>query len=117
MNWQEEQKKVATGVTGGQEPLAWRETYGKIIKALAGIVNVHTPDKLFDLYAIPREPVMALVQDIKAALDKYKPPQLKREWVGLTPMEVIEIELAHGNYPRVFAAVIEAKLKDKNEAH
>ena len=37
---------------------AWRETHSKVIKALAGIVTVHTPDKLFDLDAIPREPVM-----------------------------------------------------------
>ena len=61
--------------------MAWRETHGKVIKALASIVNVHTPDELFDLDAIPRDPVMALVQDIKAALDKYKPPQPKRERV------------------------------------
>ena len=57
-----------------QETLAWRETYGKIIKALAAIVNVHTPDKLFDLDAIPRDPVMVFVQQIKVALDGYKPP-------------------------------------------
>jgi hypothetical protein len=62
-----------------REPVAWKETHGKVIKALAGIVTVHTPDNLFDLDAIPREPVMSFVQDIKAALDKYKPPQPKRE--------------------------------------
>jgi hypothetical protein len=60
------------------EPVAWRETHGKVIKALAGIVNVHTPDNLFDLDAIPRDPVMALVQNIKFALDKYKPPQQRK---------------------------------------
>jgi hypothetical protein len=65
-----------------QEPVAWRETYGKIIKALAGIVTLHTPDKLFDLDAIPRDPVMHLVQQIKAALDGYTPPQRKPLTLG-----------------------------------
>lgn len=55
------------------EPVAWRETYGKIIKALAAIVNVHTPDELFDLDAIPRDPVMGFVTQIKHAIDGYKP--------------------------------------------
>lgn len=58
-----------------QEPVAWRETYGKIIKALAEIVKVQTPDKVFDLDAIPRDPVMHFVQQIRAAIDGYTPPQ------------------------------------------
>jgi hypothetical protein len=29
MNWQDEQKKVATGVTGGQEPVAQCMVHGK----------------------------------------------------------------------------------------
>ncbi len=37
----------------------------------------------------------------------------KREWVGLTVMEAVELELAT-NHPREFAAAIEAKLKEKN---
>jgi hypothetical protein len=103
------------------ELVAWRETHGKVIKALAGIVAVHTPDKLFDLDAIPRDPVMALVQDIKAALDKYKPPQ--RTWVGLTDVEWMNIvnkdqawfgqrpdEVAHE-----VAKLVEAKMKEKND--
>ena len=62
-----------------QEPVAWKETHGKVIKALAGIVNVHTPDKLFDLDAIPREPVMGLVQQIKVAIDAYQPQRTEPE--------------------------------------
>ena len=69
------------------EPVAWRETYGKVIKALAGIVNVHTPDNLFDLDAIPRDPVMALVQNIKVALDQYKPPKQEQG----EPVAVMEL--------------------------
>lgn len=44
---------------------------------------------------------------------KHTHPQPKREWVGLTVMEAVELELAT-NHPREFAAAIEAKLKDKN---
>jgi len=96
-----------------QEPAAWRETHGKVIKALAGIVNVHTPDKLFDLDAIPRDPVMGLVQQIKGALDKYKPPP-QRTWVGLTDEDWDEI---FGNSLTIGAAIknTEAKLKEKNQ--
>jgi hypothetical protein len=38
----------------------------------------------------------------------------KREWVGLTVGEVVELDLAT-NHPREFAQAIEAKLKEKNE--
>jgi hypothetical protein len=44
---------------------------------------------------------------------QYQPLQPKREWVGLTVMEAVELELAT-NHPREFAAAIEAKLKEKN---
>jgi len=44
---------------------------------------------------------------------QYQPLQPKREWIGLTVMEAVELELAT-NHPREFAAAIEAKLKDKN---
>jgi len=43
----------------------------------------------------------------------YTHPQPKREWVGLTVMEAVELDIAT-NHPREFAAAIEAKLKDKN---
>ena len=33
------------------------------------VVNVHTPDKLFDLDAIPRDPVMAIVSRIKTSME------------------------------------------------
>ena len=48
------------------------------------------------------------------ALDRiYTHPQPKREWVGLTVMEAVELDIAT-NHPREFAAAIEAKLKEKN---
>ena len=122
-----------------QKPVAWREIHGKVIKALAGIVNVHTPDKLFDLDAIPREPVMGLVQQIKVAIDAYQPQRTeqepvidksaairiatalgwepKRTWVGLTDEEIDDLAEFHGldfmSYAP-FTRAIEAKLKDKN---
>ncbi len=43
----------------------------------------------------------------------YTHPQPKREWVGLTVMEAVELDIAT-NHPREFAAAIEAKLKEKN---
>jgi hypothetical protein len=43
--------------------------HAKIIKALAAIVNVPTPDRLYDLDAIPRDPVMREVERIRAAAD------------------------------------------------
>jgi hypothetical protein len=43
----------------------------------------------------------------------YTRPQPKREWVGLTVMEAVELDIAT-NHPRKFAAAIEAKLKEKN---
>ena len=43
----------------------------------------------------------------------YTHPQPKREWVGLTVMEAVELDIAT-NHPREFAAAIEAKLKFKN---
>ena len=60
-----------------QELVGWSVTYSKVIKALAAIVTVHTPDNLFDLDAIPRDPVMGLVQQIRVAIDGYRPPQRK----------------------------------------
>ena len=69
-----------------QELVGWRVTYSKVIKALDAIVTVHTPDNLFDLDAIPRDPVMGLVQQIRVAIDGYEPP--KRTWVELTDDEI-----------------------------
>ena len=73
-----------------QELVGWRVTYSKVIKALAAIVTVHTPDNLFDLDAIPRDPVMGLVQQIRVAIDGYEPPQRK----PLTNEQIIA-----SNYP------------------
>lgn len=49
----------------------WQVFYLATIKALASMVNVHTPDKLFDLDAIPRDPIMEQVVRIRAAMDDY----------------------------------------------
>ena len=49
----------------------WQVFYLATIKALASMVNVHTPDKLFDLDAIPRDPIMKQVVRIRAAMDDY----------------------------------------------
>jgi hypothetical protein len=99
-----------------QEPVAWRETHGKVIRALAEIVTVHTPDNLFDLDAVPRDPVMGLVQKIKMAIDVYKPPTPQREWVGLT-QEDIDIafdDTQEGGGFNEFARAIEQTLRRKN---
>jgi hypothetical protein len=58
---------------------------------------------------------------IADALDAYRKAQIKREWVGLTDTEVIEISKATSVYGSdnhyevlEFVAAIEAKLKEKN---
>jgi hypothetical protein len=47
-------------------------------------------------------------------LGQVWPVSIKREWVGLTVGEVVELDLAT-NHPREFAQAIEAKLKEKND--
>ena len=54
-----------------------------------------------------------LEEPCKGYAPLYTHPQPKREWVGLTVIEAVELELAT-NHPREFAAAIEAKLKEKN---
>ena len=54
-------------VVGGD----WRDCYSRIIKALGSMVTVSTPDKLFDLDAIPRDPIMEQVVRIRQAVDSY----------------------------------------------
>lgn len=48
---------------------AIKKCYSEVIRGLADVVNVHTPDKLFDLDAIPRDPVMAIVSRIKTSME------------------------------------------------
>ena len=62
------QSIAAQSVAQGGE---WQKCYSAIIKALAAMVNVHTPDKLFDPNAIPRDPVMDQITRIKIAIDAY----------------------------------------------
>ena len=76
MTWQDDQKKVATGVTGG---LVLAKFDGTVLLNIDGS------------------------------------PNTKREWVGLTEPERVEIaggELTRDE--RMIAIAIEAKLKEKN---
>ena len=50
---------------------AWRDCYGAVIRALAAAVNVNTPDNLFDIDAIPRDPIMEQVARVREAMDRY----------------------------------------------
>jgi hypothetical protein len=95
MTWQDEQKKVATGVTGGQEPVAWRHDMGEENGGWEYFEEAFCPDC---------QPL-------------YTHPQPKRKWVGLTEQEqgaIMEDLNAHGTNLYHFAKVIEAKLKEKN---
>lgn len=76
-----------------QEPVAWAIVIGKYAHVHWGKARPEYPVR----YEIPL----------------YTHPQPKREWVGLTVMEAVELDIAT-NHPREFAAAIEAKLKDKN---
>lgn len=65
----------ATSAQRGQQEeaqaAAWNECNSAIIKALAAMVTVHTPDKLFVQDAIPRSPIMDEVLRIRRALDTF----------------------------------------------
>ncbi len=87
MTWQDEQKKVATGVTGGQKPYGYLKlSNGKFYVEVVGVPDLDcNPDYL----------------------PLHTDPQPKREWVGLTDEEREEAtgwSVEH----------IEAKLKEKN---
>ena len=83
-----------------QEPVAWIEH----VWSGSGLRHLHFERREQSL----RDEV---VNPIWTPL--YINPQPKREWVGLTVMEAVELDIAT-NHPREFAAAIEAKLKDKN---
>ena len=61
--------RPAESVAQGGE--GWQKCYSAIIKALAAMATVHTPDTLFDLDAIPRDPIMDHITRIKSAIDAY----------------------------------------------
>jgi len=67
------------------------------------------------LWPTERHPEFRFTQQLRDGVEGTPvytaPPQ--REWIGLTVMEAVELELAT-NHPREFAAAIEAKLKEKN---
>jgi hypothetical protein len=86
MNWQDEQKKVATGVTGGREPAA-------------EVTSETGADITMSWWHEPALPVGTKL---------YTQP--KREWVGLTDEDLEGVNASH----RVIAKWAEAKLKEKN---
>ena len=93
MTWQDDQKKVATGVTGGQEPAA-------------EVTSETGADITMSWWHEPALPVGTKL---------YTHP--KHEWVGLTEQEqgaIMEDLNAHGTNLYHFAKAIEAKLKEKN---
>jgi FPC/CPF motif-containing protein YcgG len=101
MNWQDEQKKVATGVTGGQEPVAW------------GMENYD--GQIYDCIT-PEEHAR---EEGEYTVALYREPQHLQTWVGLTHEE-IDYQAKkddHAVYFALGALWAEAKLKEKNEAH
>jgi hypothetical protein len=95
MNWQDEQKKVATGVTGGQEPVSWESILGAVAR---GWCYEENANKTMDT-----ELATAIAKEVHALYPK-------REWVGLTDEELKgqdEAAIARVRY-------WEAKLKEKN---
>ena len=116
MNWQDEQKKVSTGVTGGQEPVALSEGFS--------LVAVKGFDEL--MYWLDRCEVKGHLENCPDLIEPYEAfdyrivdncPQPKREWVGLTDEEKSELwEVSRAALPRyaTYASLIEAKLKQKN---
>lgn len=104
-----------------QEPVAWIEHHKGGDNLVWDEPNKGTP--LYTISQSKREPVAW--DNCRAekqcriwcgnfdCVSHYTQPQPKCEWVGLTVMEAVELELAT-NHPREFAAAIEAKLKEKN---
>lgn len=105
MNWQDEQKKVATGVTSGQEPVTWRNAAIRVGEDLCSV----GPHGYYDMTA-------EQWLDWALGVVTVHLPQPKREWVGLNWDDLPEIYVGdtaflHG------AKWAEAKLKEKNETH
>lgn len=50
---------------------AWRDFQSELIRQLAAIVTGHTPDYLYDLNAIQRDPVMAAIGHIRRAMNAF----------------------------------------------
>ena len=104
MTWQDDQKKVATGVTGGQEPVAWMRN--DEFKAMTDVEKrgwIAADEGKAGCWS-------NVVKDYTIPL--YTHPQPKREWVGLTPEEILNLGAGIVNFE--YAAAIEAKLKEKN---
>ena len=126
MTWQDDQKRVATGVTDGTDgrkystvfpyepkPVAWGWDAGG-----GHIIDVITPEEharvegqyMIPLYTSP--PRRSRVEDDDDIQD------YKRPWVGLTNNELQpicdEYRIIFGSWAEDFARAIEAKLKEKN---
>jgi hypothetical protein len=80
-----------------QEPVAWMDEYGRLLKYVDPVCPTDTP--------------------------LYTHPQPKREWVGLTDDEIEESRILwltpkHGSVTsadvKAFVQILEAKLKEKN---
>lgn len=58
----------------------WRKCYSAIINSLAAMLNAPTPDKIFDLDAIPADPIKEQIVQIRLAVDKFgaRPELAKR---------------------------------------
>lgn len=99
------------------DPKWWAEKIARVASQAIAEAEKHEVSQEPVAWIYPATDV--IVRDFRinpkdvVCLPLYTHPQPKREWVGLTVMEAVELELAT-NHPREFAAAIEAKLKQKN---
>ena len=100
-----------------QEPVAWVHRFiegGISFGKKPADLDRH-PDRWQPLYTdtTPCKTCETLAMSVMADHVYHEQVCPKREWVGLTVMEAVELDIAT-NHPREFAAAIEAKLKQKN---
>jgi len=79
MNWQDEQKRVATGVTGADESVTWGVDWGKVGDTPCVSIIKRLPDGRIKVIAVEYAPY------------SHANTQAKREWVGLTPVDKADI--------------------------
>jgi hypothetical protein len=126
MNWQDEQKKVATGVTGEQEPVELDVTLDeKAVEILHAFSS--SSSSSFDDYSKLRLMLgeghsghglylsLAEYPEEGSELLVNTHPKPKREWVGLTDVEKYAL-CKQFPFNLTFDAIfaIETKLKEKN---
>jgi len=76
MNWQDEQKRVATGVTGADDSVTWGVDWGKVGDTPCVSIIKRLPDGRIKVIAVEYAPY------------SHANTQPKREWVGLTDAEI-----------------------------